>query len=288
MGTSAGPTKGPSASARWRKLVKARLEESERLRAATGADYWDKTRARRLADRVSTAETDPFLRRLRRVTGPQTTVLDVGAGAGRFSIALAPRAKEVVAVDPSDAMVKLLRRRAREAGVRNIRIVNANWQEAAVDTVDVAFSAHVLPLVEDAAGFVRKLDRAARRHAFLYIGAFFSDAVFDPFWRHFHGRPRQPGATWVDAVGILGELGIDPTLEVVELPYRTRFSTVDEAAADYAEQLLVPNTKEARAELRHLLGSWLVRRGDQLGPPVRTMPAAILQWQPSLAGSRRA
>lgn len=248
---------------------------------ATGADYWNKTRARRFADRVTTAQADPFLGRLRRVCGARTTVLDVGAGAGRFSIGLAARVASVVAVDPSEAMLKILRRRAREDGALNITTVLGNWQDVDVEPADVAFSAHVLPLVPDAATFIHKLDAAARRHAFLYVGAFLSDAVFDPFWRHFHGKPRRPGATWVDAVAVVEELGIEPKVQVVELPYRARFATVDEAAADYAEQLLVPKTKEARAELSHLLEPWLIRRGDKLGPPVRTMPAAILHWTPA-------
>jgi SAM-dependent methyltransferase len=272
------------AAARWRRLVKARLAEAERLRAgagATGGDYWNKTRARRFADRITTAETDPFLARLKRVTGAKTTVLDVGAGAGRFSIALAPRVKEVVAVDPSQAMVKLLRRRAKDAGASNVRAVVSNWEDADVAPADVVFSAHVLTLVQDAPRFVRKLDGAARRHAFLYLGAYLSDAIFDPFWRHFHGKPRQPGATWVDAIAVLAELGIQPQVEVVELPFRARFETVDDAVADYRQQLLVPDTSAARAELKHLLESWLVRRDGKLGPPIRTMPAAILHWKPS-------
>ncbi|HUQ63347.1 MAG TPA: class I SAM-dependent methyltransferase [Acidimicrobiales bacterium] len=276
-----GPKGTSTAAARWSRLVKDRLAEAERLRAgagATGGDYWNKSRARRFSDRVTTAQTDPFLRRLRKVTGAKTTVLDVGAGAGRFSIALAPRAEAVTAVDPSEAMIRILRRRAKEAGASNITAVLGRWEDVEVAPADVAFSAHVLPLVPDAATFLRKLDSAARRHAFLYTGAYWSDAIFDPFWRHFHGAPRKPGATWVDAVAVLEELGIQPQVEVVELPYRARFRTVEEATADYAEQLLVPDTKEARAELKHLLESWLIRRGDRFGPPIGTMPAAIMHW----------
>src|SRR3954452_16444429 len=126
MGTMAGSSGTKSAAARWRRLVEGRLEESERLRAgagATGADYWNKTRSRRFADRVTTAQADPFLARLRRGTGARTTVLDIRAGAGRVSIAIASRAATVVAVDPSEAMVKILRRRAREAGAPNISTV---------------------------------------------------------------------------------------------------------------------------------------------------------------------
>jgi SAM-dependent methyltransferase len=266
-------------------LVEGRLGECEELRrggGAVGGAYWDKRRAERYAAGPGSDSTrDPLLRRLRRVTGKNTTVLDIGAGTGRFAIALAPRVAEVIAVDPSEEMLRILRRRARQQGIRNIRTVQARWEDAEVDDADVAFSSYVLTLVADAPRFVRKLDSHARRHAFLYVGAFVADAVFDPFWRRFHGRPRRPGATWLDAVAVLQEMGIEPDVEVVELPYRARFATVDEAVEDYGDQLLVPEAPEARAELARLLGDWLVRDNGSLRPPIRSMPAAILHWRPA-------
>lgn len=273
------------ASVRWRRLVKGRLGESERLRAgggAIGVAYWDKRRAAAFATGAGAAVAhDPFLARLRRVTGTRSTVLDVGAGTGRYALPLARKASEVVAVDPSDEMLKLLRSGARHQGVGNVRTVTATWEDATVDPADVAFSSHVVTLVADAPGFVRKLDAHARRHAFLFVGAFVADAIFDPLWRRFHGRPRRPGATWLDAIAVLEEVGIHPDVDIVEIPHNVRFATVDDAVADYADQLFVPDTDGARAELRTLLSSWLMRSNGSLRPPIRSMPAAILHWRPS-------
>jgi SAM-dependent methyltransferase len=208
---------GPAAR-RWRSLVRARRAEIERLSpgpAATDADYWER-RAKRFAVRLAgTAEGDPLTARLRRACGSRTTVLDVGSGPGRFALVLAPRVAEVVALDPSRAMLAILRREARRRGLANVRTVEGRWGEVEVDPVDVAFSSYVLPIVEDAPAFVRRLDASARRHAFLYLGAFTSDAVVDPLWRHFHGRSRRPGPTWLDAVAVLCEVGIEPEVEVV-------------------------------------------------------------------------
>ena len=38
-----------------------------------------------------------------------TTLLDVGAGTGRFSLALAPHVNHIIAVEPSKAMLDFLR-----------------------------------------------------------------------------------------------------------------------------------------------------------------------------------
>jgi len=263
------------------------MERLQPGRGAPGAAFWD-AQARRFASRmpVGTATTDPFFRRLRRSTGRRSTVLDVGAGPGRFTLALAPHVASVTAVDPSGAMLEICRRRARGLGLTNVVGVQGRWEDAAVPTADVAFSAHVLPLIADAARFLTKLDAAADQRALLYLGAFSLDAVLDPLWRHFHGRPRKPGPTYLDAVDVLRELGLAPEVEVVEVRSRARFASVAAAARDYREQLCVPDTPEARKELRDLLSAWLVRRGDALGPPLRTTPAAIVSWCPGGAGGK--
>jgi SAM-dependent methyltransferase len=286
-----GPVTGETgpAAVRWRKLVQGRLAEMERLqpgRGALGAEFWD-SRAKRFASRmgVASAVGDPFYRRLRQATNRRSTVLDVGSGPGRFALSLAPHVAAVTAVDPSGGMLDLLRSQARTLHLDNVTCVHGRWQDAEVAPAEVAFSSYVVTLVADAAGFLRKLDASATDRAFLYLGAYTADAIMDPLWRHFHGRSRKPGATYLDAADVLRELGFTPSIEVVEVPSRVRFKTVADAAKDYRDQLCLPDTAEVRKELRGLLAHWLVPRGDALGVPLKTVPAAIISWP--AAGSRR-
>ena len=252
-----------------------------------GAAFWD-AHARRFArGPMSSAERDPFLARARRVTGRRTTVLDVGAGPGRFSLALAPRARQVVAVDISPAMLSVLRRRARQLGVDNVRTVVGPWLEVEVDPVDVVLCSYVLPVVEDPAPFLRKLDAVTGRRALLSMTAMGQDAVSEPLWRHFHGARRSPAPTYLDAVAVLAELGITADVEVVEVPVRVRFDTLAHAVREYRKGLLLSDTAAVRKELRWLLSSWLVRAETGLRPPLRTTPTAILQWGPHREPSRR-
>ena len=53
-------------------------------------------------------------------------VLEVAAGTGLVTRALATRAREVVATDYSSAMVAALEQRVREAGVTNVRCEQAD------------------------------------------------------------------------------------------------------------------------------------------------------------------
>ena len=65
---------------------------------------------------------------------------------------------------------------------------------------------------------------------------------------------------------------------MVEVASRARFKTPAEAAKDYRDQLCLPDTPEVRKELRGLLADWLVPRNGVLGPPLKTVPAAVISW----------
>jgi SAM-dependent methyltransferase len=264
--------------------VSDRLAEMRRLSPDSGSvsgSFWD-GRAERYAShmRVADAATDPFLRRLRRVTDASSSALDVGAGTGRFALALAPVVRHVTAVDPSAAMLALLRREAERLDVGNLTTIHATWEDADAPAVDVAFSAFVLTLVAEAAPFLAKLDAAARDRVLLYLGAYSGDALVDPLWRHFHDVPRAPGPSYLDALAVLRELGIEPSVKVVEIANRRRFATLDEAVESYCDWLFLPDTPGVRRELEGLLTAWLLGRRGALRSPVGKVPAAILEWRP--------
>lgn len=282
---SAGPA-GTSAK-RWRRLTRARLAEIERLAGPGGSarepGFWDARARSRATRQVAPASRDPLLSRVRKVSRAGDTLIDVGAGPGRLALALAPRVGCLVAVDLSPAMLSLLVNRARRGGIRNITTFAGRWEDVEVPRADVVVCANVLPLIEDAARFLAKMDAACERHAFVGMSAMAGEALLDPFWRHFHGSPRRPGPTYLDALAVLTELGIRADVEVVELRVRSEFPNVAAAARSYRENLLLPDTAEVRRELRHLLSGWLVPSGGKLRPPLRTAPAAIIHWRPGAA-----
>nr|WP_174257838.1 class I SAM-dependent methyltransferase [Phytoactinopolyspora alkaliphila] len=59
--------------------------------------------------------------------GERSTVIDFGAGTGRFALAAARRFGYVVAADVSPVMLENVRTRAAEAGVTNLRCVKAGF-----------------------------------------------------------------------------------------------------------------------------------------------------------------
>jgi ubiquinone/menaquinone biosynthesis C-methylase UbiE len=59
--------------------------------------------------------------------GPETTLVDLGAGTGALALAAAPECRRVVAVDASPAMLAAARQRLDAAGRANVELVRAGF-----------------------------------------------------------------------------------------------------------------------------------------------------------------
>ena len=166
---------------RWQAIIDARAKQMDAAYAELGRSsvgYWDR-RARRYHDSTkNTVASDPFFNRLRSVITPHTSVLDVGAGSGRFALALAPLAKQVIAVEPNAAMLDYLRQDADALNLTNISYSPNAWQEAPDDLqADIVICSHVLYPIRDIVPFLAKLRHAAQQRCYIYMRATPIDAL---------------------------------------------------------------------------------------------------------------
>jgi hypothetical protein len=92
--------------------------------------------------------------------------------------------------------------------------VLGRWPDCAAEagTADVVVSHHVLHNVVDLPPFVLALTAAARRGVVVEMLGQHPMAWLDPLWERFHDLHRPRPATTDDAVAVLRELGIDPTV----------------------------------------------------------------------------
>lgn len=63
------------------------------------------------------------------VLHPEIEVLDIGAGAGTFTIPLARRVKKVVALEPAPAVLAALQKRVEAQGLTNVQFLDREWQK---------------------------------------------------------------------------------------------------------------------------------------------------------------
>jgi ubiquinone/menaquinone biosynthesis C-methylase UbiE len=83
--------------------------------------------------------------------GSTSTIIDLGAGTGRFSIQAAAWCQQVIAVDVSPAMVAALRQRVHDLGLSNVTVVQAGFlsYQHVGPAVDFVFSRNALHQLPD-------------------------------------------------------------------------------------------------------------------------------------------
>jgi SAM-dependent methyltransferase len=149
--------------------------------------------------------------------GDGGTVLDVGCGAGAAAFALAEKATQVTGADQQQDMLDAFAAAADARGMA-YRTVLGRWPDVAAEagTADVVVSHHVLHNVVDLPPFLLALTAAAHRGVVVEMMAQHPMAWLDPLWERFHDLHRPPSATTDDALAVLRELGIEPTVETWE------------------------------------------------------------------------
>jgi 2-polyprenyl-3-methyl-5-hydroxy-6-metoxy-1,4-benzoquinol methylase len=281
------------AVARWRWLVEHREAAIAGIQARTGerGDYWSaRARAfpRATGSRAGGAPdplTEPLLDLLLRSIDRETTVLDVGAGTGRLAIPLAGTARAVTAVEPSAAMRAYLREDAAAAGLTNLRVVEATWEDAQVEPADVVVCSHVLAPIRDAGAFLGKLDAHATRRCYVVMRAVPLDEPLAGLWAAVHGAPYPREPTHADAYAVLADLGIAAQATLLSpLPgiWGAGFDTLDAARQFARERLwLGPVGRDPRADARvdEFLAASLVHDGARYRLPARPARNAVLWWE---------
>ena len=203
--------------ARWQAKAERRRQQVEALAGPqAGMRYWDQRadQFRRLSEQHR-PDGDLLLQLIGEALGDGGTVLDVGAGAGRYALPLAGRADFVTAVEPSAAMGRHLQERAEQAGVRNLRLVASTWEDVDVPPHDVVLAAHILYPIADVAPFVRKLVAHARRAWFITIRVEPMGAELAPLWQQVWRTPYPVEPTFLDLYPLLFALGLRPNARMM-------------------------------------------------------------------------
>lgn len=269
---------------RWRRIVERRRVYMDRLYARVGRDtsnYWA-TRSEYFRPSLRRQDgPDPFLDRVLAHVTPATTVLDVGAGGGRYAIPIAAHAREVVAVEPAAPMVRVLREEAEAAGVTNLRVVQSAWEEAAVAPAEVTICSHVIYPIADVVPFLRKLDAMTRGICFLFLNAGQPPWELADLWLRFHDEPMRPQPTYIDAYNLLHQLGILADVEIVSFQRQSYLggATFEAAVERLRDTLILDDGPTTTRRLHEVLREVLVQTPQGWQLPPRPVRVAIISWR---------
>lgn len=146
---------------------------------------WDRVAEDYYRPEVPDFNTDPFLRQVETFVPLDRPVcsLDIGCGAGRYTLALARRGGRSVGVDVSPRMIALAERSAQEHGLPNAVFQCVNWAAADIDAMglrgafDLVF-AHMTPAIADYRTF-EKMVACSRKYCMMEKPSRRTDKVQD-------------------------------------------------------------------------------------------------------------
>jgi SAM-dependent methyltransferase len=133
---------------------------------------------------------DPALDVLRALVRPGETWLDIGAGGGRYALPLALLARQVIGVEPSEEMRRVLHAGMDEHGIANVAVVPSRWPMEGAPFADVALIAHLGYDVEEIGPFLDAMEVAARRLCVAVLATPSPPHLAEPFWPPIHGEAR--------------------------------------------------------------------------------------------------
>lgn len=269
-------------SERWKQLVLARRRQARRQLPAgveERASREHRVYARRLQALVQEWEPAGLLvDLLKRHVGPDATVIDIGAGTGRYTLPVARWAREVIAVEPSPVMSGYLRENLARRGIDNVMLVARRWEVAEVAVADFAVCSHVLYDVLEIDAFLRKMDELARHGCFIVHHREQFDLIARRLWPLVHGEERAPMPMFDLLLEVLNEIGVSRIQEGrMPSPFRVCFDSSEEVIEYGLETLMLEDSLENRAWLSEKVVSLVEQAGGYYYMPSQ-QPSGVVWW----------
>jgi SAM-dependent methyltransferase len=205
---------------------------------------------------------DPNLQILASHIEPDDVIIDVGGGAGRVSLALALRCREVINVEPSGAMRASFSASVRQAGITNARVIAGDWRTVAAPMGTVAVVNHVTYLAREIVPFIEKLEQAGQRRVLITVNSPPAPSWHRALYYLVHGEIEEIVPGHVELVNVLWELGILPDVRVLPRPVNMPFNPAPTREAAIADAMLHfpsdqwslwPLGSDLEQRLRHIL-----------------------------------
>ena len=170
-------------------------------------------------------------------------IVDVGGGAGRVSLALALRCRELINVEPSAAMGAGFTANASRAQVSNARLITSDWLSVDPPGGTVALVNHVTYLTREIVPFIEKLERAGPRRVIITVNSSPGPASNRVLFGLVYGEAEEVVPGHVELVNVLWEMGILPDIRVLPLlggssldPAPAREAAIARVATHFGDQ----------------------------------------------------
>jgi SAM-dependent methyltransferase len=263
----------------WRELVLGPSGDScrEGTRADSEEVWRRKARSLDAHAKRKAAAPDPIRDFVLSQVDGETTVLDIGAGTGKWVLPLAPRVRQITALDSSPSMLAVLRETLGVEGVGNVRLIHGSWPEIEVEPHDITICSHSVYGVPALKPFLRRMMEVTRRTCYLVLksparSGLMAEASIR-IWGHPYDSPCFPVAYNVLLeMDISANVLVDPSLWDPWV-----HSSLEEALLETKRRLRIGGTTEHDEYLMGLLKKQLVERNGAYVWP-KSVRSVLVYW----------
>ena len=268
--------------AAWRERVAADKEQVERAREKPDpTDFYAPTASRFRMDPHRT--DDATLNVLRSLAKSDEAWLDIGAGGGRYALPLALAVRQVVAVDPSPAMLAALQEDAAATLIENVRVIESRWPMPDPPHADVTLTAHVGYDIAEIGPFLDQMEACANRLCVAVMGESAMATVSALFWQPIHGEPRVRLPALPELATLLFARGELPEITLVDRVPPT-FALLDEAMDTARRQLWLRRGSAKDEQLTTLVRDTATERDGRFAFEWTPTRIGIVTWSPAQLG----
>lgn len=262
----------------WGDQVRANRDQANEFREGDESkDFYGPIASQFAADPNRTGE--PTLDILRSLGRPDDVWMDIGAGGGRYALPLASQSKEVIAVEPSDGMLEVLRAGATEHNITNVTTVVSRWPMEDAPECDVSLISHVGYDIEEIGPFLDAMEASSRRLCIAILLDRAPSSLAAPLWPAVHGVARNllPGLSEFLSVQMARGRLCEVRLSQRDAP---RYKTADAPLGFMRQQMFIRPDGEKDARLQKELALRMQPDGDEFVMSSTPMPMGIVSWEP--------
>jgi SAM-dependent methyltransferase len=239
----------------WNAIWKQRQKLHESSKVADDPSHnWNKKKNAQRYDKNARSQYDDRVKTTMAALDitPDSRVLDIGAGPGTLVIPLAPRVREITAVEPGAGMVEILKQHAQHDGIRNITCVQKVWEDINLQRdlatpYDIVIASLSLTMYDIRAA-IRKMDTASSGsvHLFWFVDMPFWERMYADLWEPLHEVPYYSGPKADCLFGVLYQMGIYADVTMLPLSKEYRFQSQGEMLAFFRKRFGAKTSAQER------------------------------------------
>jgi SAM-dependent methyltransferase len=245
----------------WNNILLKMQKEKHAKKKNRGSEYWDKRAPSFARHASSTGYSEAFIEILK--PEKSFTILDMGCGSGILAIPLSKFVKEITAVDFSDEMINIIKKKCGEQNIKNIKYIKAawedNWDEAGIGKYDIAIASRSLS-VDDIRSAIIKLNNAARKR--VIISTVVGDGPYDRRIFEAIGREPHTSTDYIYIYNLLYQMGIHANVAFSKENFKKSFDNHEKAFNSF-KWMLDEITTEEDIRLRAYLQEHLVNQNGK-------------------------